>query len=706
MLIMQPSPGRPYRLQLFSIAWLSLLCSVHAFCFSRGAPSSSRNESTRKGSSVFSYPSDASNPDEDDDWHNGDERKSFARRSQIPQFIDAFLEKEREMRGEVRPNKYTHMIGVPMSDCHELMIELESVQRAILYHCPSLVHACIVPSMSRMPLLYVDASREPAGLVTVELYQMVQQVVRKHCFVKEQFDGDVANYAGVNKDGYRPLTMTFHKLQIDGENNEALFTVADKDEAGGLAKLQAMVADLEALVWERGWKSMWPPSSAQGMLEQQEASSPKELIPRIPLMRLPPNFESFLRPLKDDFDHWTSEDGGNGISPIFWIKWEKDVMGRNVRLREMGIYPRRPGSNDLTEQTFYLAHETVELPGGNDALSKHEKFHQDYSEKRLQEAERRLEDEDDELTSLDGDFVDPTLSQNRKILESIYGKDSELFENGLLEDVEQKATDDLNLIEGSSSSLDTPGARILDHTGASMGTELVAPPAAGSTRKSRTNDTEATETKSDLVTNSTGDGMQDRIRTIVDSRPSYNQKALHEKQDKKEVPPLDENPIFMAYRNGTLGKHESSASDVLDCNKAAFASEEFMRGFWKIVRSPLNSPDEPKDDSRSNNFVLRVDKTVSGGPILDFDTQQKAGGGTWRVLEAAEETLLRIRLVIPPKRERIIVFEGKVYKEIPSLESSSLVSMTVLGATAFAKGDTEDRKPSIEVVRCSGKVRL
>ena len=453
---------------------------------------------------------------------------------------------------------------------------------------------------------------------------------------------------------------------------------------------------------------MWPPSNAQGMLEQQEASSPKELIPRIPLMRLPPNFESFLRPLKDDFDHWTSEDGGNGISPIFWIKWEKDVMGRNVRLREMGIYPRRPGTNDLTEQTFYLAHETVELPGGNDALSKHEKFHQDYSESRLQEAERRLEDEDDELLSLDGDFVDPTLSHNRKILESIYGKDSDLFENGLLQDVEQKATDDWNLMKGSSSSLDTPGAWMEDLNGVSMGTEIVAPPAAGSTdsRNSRTNETEATKTKSDLVTNSTEDVMQDRIRTIVDSRPSYNQRTLQEKQDKKELPPLDENPIFMAYRNGTLGKHESSARDVLDSKKAAFPSEEFMRGFWKIVRSPLNSPDEPKDDSRSNNFVLRVDKTVSGGPILDFDTQQKAGGGTWRVLEAAEETLLRIRLVIPPKRERIIVFEGKVYKESPSLESSSLVSMTILGATAFAKGDTEDPKPSIEVVRCSGKVRL
>jgi hypothetical protein len=148
------------------------------------------------------------------------------------------------------------MIGVPMTECHQLQIELESVQRAILYYCPSLIHACIVPTMSRMPLLFVDASREPAGSVTIELHKMVRTVVRKHCYVKHQevqtqsnqINDDIS-FSGVNAKGYKPLTMTFHKLQIDGDGNDALFTVADRDANGGLARLQAMVRDLTAERW-------------------------------------------------------------------------------------------------------------------------------------------------------------------------------------------------------------------------------------------------------------------------------------------------------------------------------------------------------------------------------------------------------------------------------------------------------------------------
>jgi hypothetical protein len=372
------------------------------------------------------------NDQEDDNWLDGPDdvqsSSSFASRSQIPQFIDAFLQKERESRGDVRPDIFTHMIGIPMTECHQLQIELESVQRAILYHCPSLIHACIVPSMSRMPLLYVDASREPAGSVTMELHDIVRTVVQTHFFVKEEAEaGDEVSYSGVNSQGYKPLTMTFHKLQIDGENNEALFTVADRDSAGGITRLQNMVTDLQIAIESRGWKCQWPPSDVQGMQDKEALANCNEFIPRIPLMRLPPNFESYLRPLEDEDDRRTSEDGGNGISPVFWIKWEKDLMGSNVRLREVGIYPRRPGLSGFDEQTFYLPHETVKLPSGNDALSQQEKVHQDYTEKRMKESERRLKEEDSSELSPNGDFMDPSLADNRKILESIYGKDSEIF---------------------------------------------------------------------------------------------------------------------------------------------------------------------------------------------------------------------------------------------------------------------------------------
>jgi hypothetical protein len=655
--------------------------------------------------------------DDDDDWLHGgdgssrsdDEEPTFASRSQMPQFIDNFLEKERDKRGEARPQMFTHMIGVPMADCHQLQIELESVQRAILYHCPSLVHACIVPSMSRMPLLFVDASREPPGRVTMDLQQMVQKVVQKHCFaVKEDFDGDDANYAGVNKDGYKPLTMTFHKLQIDGEDNEVLFTVADKDNAGGLSKVQAMVAELEEFIAERGWKVMWPPSDIQGM--PQEGDLTDEFAPRIPLMRLPPNFENVLRPLEDEDDRRTSEDGGNGISPVFWIKWEKDVMGRNVRLREIGIYPRRPGMSDLAEQTFYLPHESVELPGGNEALSRQERVHRDYNEKRMKESERRLTDEDLMEPSADGDFMDPSLSDNRKILESIYGKDSAIFNEGLMQDEQDIMSND-DMATASAPLDDWMQERINDIVGVTDGVEPSTQPNTVEFPVEVPPPQDTDDTTADDNTSPAVDGcMQERIRDIVEKRPSNQRRAIQD-QNKEDVPDLDNNPIFQAYRDGTLvGKIKEQLADDPLSNVPPFPSEERLRGFWKVVRSPITSAMDAKDESRSDNFALRVDGTVSGGPMLDQETQQKAGGGTWRMQEAIDETLLRIRLVIPPKRDRIMVWEGEIYKELESRPSSN--SASVLDATSFGKVTTElstrsdELQIEEEVIKCSGKVRF
>lgn len=654
--------------------------------------------------------------DDDDDWLNDNsnsaDESSFATRSQMPQFIDAFLEKERDKHGEERPDTYTHMIGVPMADCHQLQIELESVQRAILYHCPDLVHACIVPSMSRMPLLYVDASRAPAGQVTMDLQEIVEKVVKKHCFVKEEPDGDDGNYAGVNDKGFKPLTMTFHKLQIDGEDNEALFTVADRDSDGGLIKIQTMVTELEKEIAARGWKAVWPPSDIQGTQEEET----DDFLPRIPLMRLPPNFEDMLRPLEDEDDRRLSDDGGNGISPVFWIKWENDVMAKSVRLREIGIYPRRPGMSDVTEQTFYLPHETVELPGGNEALSAQEQVHRDYNEKRMKESERQMEAEGDgSEPSSDGDFVDPNLSDNRKVLESIFGKDSPIFDDGLMSDENYDDSVDSEDLGGASAPLDSwMQDRInniigdeddADDLDSSADTKDVDPAVVNTA-------IEDTNVQSDSAAPPMEDWMQDRIRAIVENRPSNQKRADLEQSSKENVPDLDDNPIFKAYRDGTLIDVVSEAAGDSDKpDLSAFPSEELLRGFWKVVRSPITSPLDGIAESRSDNFALRVDGTVAGGPMLDQETQQKAGGGTWRLLKTMDESTLRIRLVIPPKRERIMVWEGEIYKELES-KSPSANSASVLDATSIGKIVAVDSSESAddavesreEIIKCGGKV--
>ena len=61
-----------------------------------------------------------------------------------------------------------------------------------------------------------------------------------------------------------------------------------------------------------------------------------------------------------------------------------------------------------------------------------------------------------------------------------------------------------------------------------------------------------------------------------------------------------------------------------------------------------------------------------GGPILDAQYQQKAVGGSWKMLQAVlksrddevvespVQTRLRIKLLVPPEKEKMLVLEGEV----------------------------------------------
>jgi len=346
------------------------------------------------------------NKDEDDD----DYEISFATRSTMSPYIKAFLDKERSEEEDY----YTHMIGVPMSNCHQLQIELESVQKGILYNCPKLGTSCIIPSRSRMPLLYINAAGSEDDEVTEELEKIVNEVVAKQFYsslkeYKEEDDNDT-NYSGANKDGYSPLTMTFRNLQIDGKKHEVLYTVAsDDDNDNGLTKFQSLIADLEiAIQSKKGWKTTWPSYDQVQGKEAKAMFDGKKYVPRIPIMRLPSNFAYTA-----DDDQWDVDEGSDGISPMLWYKWKDDVLGKHVRLPEIGIYSANVPGNDVSEQNFYFPQcETIKLPEGNTALTQQEKAHQ-----RYQDEKKGIITEDDNIV------MDPNLSDNKKILESIYGKD-------------------------------------------------------------------------------------------------------------------------------------------------------------------------------------------------------------------------------------------------------------------------------------------
>lgn len=127
--------------------------------------------------------------------------------------------------------QYTHLIAIPMEECRDICVALESVQRAITHFCPSLLDACISPTMTRLPLLYVDASSSQKQYPNETLYNIVQDAV--------------ANTKGNSV----PFMMKFKGLEIDGRKNEILYCVGKSDDEGATTKrLQSIVSTLRTKI--------------------------------------------------------------------------------------------------------------------------------------------------------------------------------------------------------------------------------------------------------------------------------------------------------------------------------------------------------------------------------------------------------------------------------------------------------------------------
>ena len=85
-------------------------------------------------------------------------------------------------------------------------------------------------------------------------------------------------------------------------------------------------------------------------------------------------------------------------------------------------------------------------------------------------------------------------------------------------------------------------------------------------------------------------------------------------------------------------------------------------------------PQEPGDPDVDiydcDNLILRVDGTIAGGPIFDSKLQLRAAGGTWRMFQAKYvgegdsngevQTRLRMELVVPPRKDKLLIMEGRV----------------------------------------------
>lgn len=622
------------------IAIVSLLLSSGLWSFAAGFTTSQVSR-TRISSSPNSVGRSETtlqlSASEGADASDGDEEDSASLRreqSRMNDFISEYLGKDGSESGSSENwedlETATHLIAIPMETNHELLLELESVQRAILYHCPILTDACIPAATTRLPLLYVRASSSKMGEATRRLSETIHRLVQKHIFQPVSIDGEEISEDMVNADGFLPLTMTFQTLEIEGANNNVLQTVGTDSSK----RLDKLMKELKSAVEKEGWQAALPedPNDTRGIFR-----------PRIPFMELPREFDENLSKLKDgsteireeDFPFLNSSEGGNGISPIFWCRWWDDVFGRNVRLKQIGVYPRnvqQPMSSDLSYVRFYMPFDTIDLPAATSGLLRNEQKFETYQNERIKEQEEEMKSAID--TSASGADDDLLLKKTQKRLEKIYEAPT-APESGYVdsEAVEEVANQKTEAQETSLSNYDDAGIDDDDFVVTSGLQQMVSP--------------------DDFVE----DWTKERIRKVIESQGS--EKAR--KPVKKDMPPIAENAVFKAYKDGTLTPKAEKAKPK-EKDLGPYPGPAHFTGLWKVVNSPTGFPaDEISTGESSENLILRVDGTTAGGPILDPETRQKAAGGTWKILEGKDgEVQLRVRLLIPPMKQRVIEMIGVV----------------------------------------------
>jgi hypothetical protein len=626
-------------------------------------------------------------------------------KSLMDDYVSAFLRRDEQLREDRNATThspsaqesapYTHLIAIPVDSCHELMLELESVQRAILYHCPILVHACIVPAVTRLPLFYVKTSTDVLDADAVAtLTRIVDRVVRELIF--ERLDYPLQNE--IPEDGssmnltssVSPLTLTFSNLEIDGVGNQVLSTVARPDDPN-TSLLIGLTDELRRRIQlETGWST----ALANQGDRKENSNTISSFRPRIPFMRLPLDWDAIIEDAyheesgfeldnnngddeNDRTPFLTSDKGGNGISPIFWIQWLEDTFAA-ARMPEIGVYSwssqridLMPSSrteissttNDnefrerrLDENSFYHPRQTVLLPSADPTTAKVELRYRKYQLDRISEAEetkRRVKDGVDTTRSKpDVPPDDLLLSKTRSRLEDLYRSSSEDLPVDVLPDSAptNREDDAIALLDSTIPVIDdTVSRKMLDLT---------------SNRASQKAQLNLGGGKSNLTT-------------------------------------IQDNPVFLNYKKTVINDGDVEPAGELTGLRRFSPGRDDCVGIWQMIRSPTGFDVEEGDSSRNDNLILRVDGTIAGGPILDQETRQKASGGTWSIRSSGESTSLSIRLVIPPRKERILFMQGPVERISPSA-GLSLASSTFQIPEIQRKSDSSKQKD--EFISCNGRV--
>jgi len=581
------------------------------------------------------------------------------------------------------PRTYTHLIAIPLVDCREICVALESVQRAITFNCPSLGNACISTTQARLPLLYVDASTNEDGKSNEILHHLVQETI--------QIDS--------KNEVVLPYLMKFQGLEIDGIKNEVLYCVGKSDDDGYTTqRLQSIVYTLRNKLEALGYRTMLPPDKPQikstfnvhiNSNTTRDETGQQEWRPRIPFMRLP--MEELSNSDQETEEEWRSpEDGGNGISPILWYKWWDDEFtekdGEGIRLNEVALYCRSTIStsessvDNLSENEFPTPSKKFRsvLPGGymND-----NGYEVDYDSNPSNHLLTNLQEESESSkkkyftisTDFDSD-IDTTLDIN--------------YTTAAILNVDDDAFDDTPKVISSANMNQ-------------MALE------------------DRTHVESQILSQ---DALQASNTEIL-----YN--TCNEEDDTRSAEfkvkkPWPKEPLINKY-NRMQGVKAEAIKEAMQNKEPLppYPCNEYFIGPWRVVSFPLDTnyanPDSLTqfESHNSDNLILRVDGSVAGGPFLDSKTKQKAAGGTWKMFQAEYigppqggtvpstssekiiRTRMRIVLLVPPLKKEELVMEGEVTRiTMPT----SLLSRPINAKEGGGNDDVEEEEQD-GLLHCGGE---
>ena len=519
--------------------------------------------------------------------------------SSLLPYISNYLNKKTHPSFNETNSFYDHfMIAIPMDVRinSELLLELESIQRAIIFHCPLTVHSCLSTLSSatlRVPLLYLSippsraSSSSGRQQIMPTLVNIVQAAMQKVPALDPL------------------LQLPCHSLEIEGGTIHVAHEVLSV-RFGGNATLEEP--------WHHVVQELQ--QSLQHLFPEAVVRTPMDPL-RMPFMRLPPDWNDFLREQyrqlhgSDDF-HDTTDDsmllltadqGGNGISPIHWEQYANDQFSQQ-RFSSLAIYSHLPPSVRMvesnvewTERQFPAISALIPLGEATTTPTPQEAQFAAYQEQRVVEAE------------------------------AIWKK--EVQENAQRFQTNRPASRGGSLLEPLDSS-------------------------ANSNEDFNSNEHDVTN-NFDQSQRKIPPSFQD-TRRIVASRARVIQERLDETKVLKK--PQDRNPIFEQYRNKTLVPSDESTTAALTIDLPVFPSRECCVGVWRMIRSPTGFDVQDGDDNTSDNLILRVDGHIAGGPILDPSCGQKAAGGEWTY--SSSDRWLRVRFLIPPLKQRVLVMEGRL----------------------------------------------